>query len=146
VIARNLGLLVVLLVVSYLFLLLLLVALIIRSRSKTLTRACALLLAVLLVSPCARDVWVYNRHNKRADRLIRELPKGFSAEKVPEYLDHNKESLGIRWERYEKGEKVWYAVHFEGSFSVLALFRGQGGLVIRLDSGNQTVKEVAWFL
>jgi len=110
-------------------------------------RLIALGVTLLVAFACARDVVAYNSLSRRAACIKAEIPRGFAAQGIARYLQDNEKRLQIReWRRWEKGKKMWYTISFHKAFSVVALLRGHGGLVIRLDPENETVQQVAWFL
>ena len=96
---------------------------------------------------CLRDMVVHRSLCRRGAIIRTEIRTGFPVEEIAGYLKANEKRLQIReWRHWDKDGRVWYTISFHDASCVLAVLRGHGGLVIRLDPENETVREVAWFL
>jgi len=129
----------------YLLFVLYLIVMSVARRDKVSRAVYVTLLLIFFVLPWGRELSVYYPLCRRAGQIVRELPAGFPADKIPRYLEHNKERLQISGWRYHDARRYRsYIVSLDSPTCVLRTLVGRGDLLIVLDPTGKTVQRVDW--
>jgi hypothetical protein len=113
------------------------------------------ILLITLVLLTGYGIVTYGRYRtlvQNGERIIANIQPGTLEEDLVDFLERNKEELGIyswksterKGEQYGLDDEYWYTVWFKGGATLWELLGQKSYLSIRIDGAKKEVRSILW--